>query len=230
MSDKLNETLPPGTPGEKLRDLRVNRGMTLDNVADATQLSKSTVSNYETNKTGMKIEILDILVKFYGVSIAYILQDPANPAAKPTAEDAEPVNESSEDNKPSLLDVFEDAIDTYGIVVFLILPFSYSGMDFDRKYYDNANAFIVYLDGVIPSYRRQEGSLTGYIFDFTITLRNYLDFIGTYLSFNENDDAKTFCRDKGIDKSAFQEGTVDFQRQFIEIYKLISNGGALLIQ
>lgn len=55
------------TPGERLCDLRKDKGMTLTEVAKQTGLSTSTISNYENGKE-LTAESLCKLLKVYGVT------------------------------------------------------------------------------------------------------------------------------------------------------------------
>ena len=59
---------------ERLKDLRVERGLTLEQLADQTGLSKSALGKYETDdfKDISPFSIVT-LAKFYGVSTDYLL-------------------------------------------------------------------------------------------------------------------------------------------------------------
>ena len=60
---------------ERLKDLRVNdRGLTLEQLAEATGLARSTLGNYETNDyKDISPFNIAILARFYGVSTDYLL-------------------------------------------------------------------------------------------------------------------------------------------------------------
>lgn len=69
---------------EKLKDLRVERKLTLEELSEQTGISKSALGNYETNdyKDISHYNIV-ILSKFYGVTADYLLglsenKNPAN--------------------------------------------------------------------------------------------------------------------------------------------------------
>ena len=65
------ETMPIS---EKLKMLRGRRGLTLDELAEQTGLSRSALSNYETNESKEVSQFaLVTLAKFYGVSTDYLL-------------------------------------------------------------------------------------------------------------------------------------------------------------
>ena len=65
------ETMPIS---EKLKMLRGRRGLTLDDLAEQTGLSRSALSNYETNESKEVSQFaLVTLAKFYGVSTDYLL-------------------------------------------------------------------------------------------------------------------------------------------------------------
>jgi quercetin dioxygenase-like cupin family protein len=59
--------------GRKLRGLRVSRGRSLAEVAEATDLSPSFLSLVETGKSDISIGRLVRLVQFYGVGLAELL-------------------------------------------------------------------------------------------------------------------------------------------------------------
>lgn len=62
------------TLGEKLKDLRNERGLTLEQLAAETGISKSSLGGYETDDTKKEITAtpLTILANFYGVSTDYL--------------------------------------------------------------------------------------------------------------------------------------------------------------
>lgn len=65
------ETMPIS---EKLKMLRGRRELTLDELAEQTGLSRSALSNYETNESKEVSQFaLVTLAKFYGVSTDYLL-------------------------------------------------------------------------------------------------------------------------------------------------------------
>ena len=65
------ETMPIS---EKLKMLRDRRGLTLDELAEQTGLSRSALSNYESNESKEVSQFaLVVLAKFYGVSTDYLL-------------------------------------------------------------------------------------------------------------------------------------------------------------
>ena len=59
---------------ERLKDLRVERGLTLEQLAEQTQLSKSALRSYEADEY-KDISHYDLikLAKFYGVTADYLL-------------------------------------------------------------------------------------------------------------------------------------------------------------
>ena len=71
---------------EKLKDLCVERGLTLEELADQTGISRSALGNYETNDyKDISHHNIVILAKFYGVTADYLLglsenKNPANAA------------------------------------------------------------------------------------------------------------------------------------------------------
>ena len=59
---------------ERLKDLRVERGLTLEQLAEATELSKSALGSYEADDyKDISPYSIVTLAKFYGVSTDYLL-------------------------------------------------------------------------------------------------------------------------------------------------------------
>ena len=59
---------------ERLKDLRVERGLTLEQLAEQTQLSKSALGSYEADEyKDISHYALIKLTKFYGVTADYLL-------------------------------------------------------------------------------------------------------------------------------------------------------------
>ena len=65
MSDKAITT--------RLRDLRDNRGVSQDVVAEACNISRVALTRYENGQRAPRIEIAARLADYYGVSVDYIL-------------------------------------------------------------------------------------------------------------------------------------------------------------
>lgn len=62
--------------GLKLRDLRIQQGMTLKHVADRTDLSPGFLSSLERSQTNASIVTLQRLAKFYNTNILSFFDDP----------------------------------------------------------------------------------------------------------------------------------------------------------
>ena len=62
------------TLGERLKDLRVERGCTLEEVAAQTGLSRASIGNYESIESGdISLFAVMNLAEFYGVTTDYLL-------------------------------------------------------------------------------------------------------------------------------------------------------------
>ena len=62
------------TLGERLKDLRVERHLKLETLAEQTGLSKSALSKYESDDvTDLSIYAVTTLAEFYGVTTDYLL-------------------------------------------------------------------------------------------------------------------------------------------------------------
>ena len=58
---------------ERLRDLREDKDLTQQEIADMLGCSQTTYSRYETGDLNVPVDILKKLAKFYKVSIDYIV-------------------------------------------------------------------------------------------------------------------------------------------------------------
>ena len=65
---KMEKTL-----GKKIKEYRLKRGMTQEELADKLLSKKSTVSDYENDKIDMKISLLREIVKILGVPLSHFL-------------------------------------------------------------------------------------------------------------------------------------------------------------
>lgn len=61
------------TLGQRLRECREEWGETQDTVAKKTGINRSNLANYETDFRKPRIEQLQILADYYGVSTTYLL-------------------------------------------------------------------------------------------------------------------------------------------------------------
>ena len=62
------------TLGERLKDLRVERNLKLETLAEQTGLSRSALSKYESDDvTDLSIYAVTTLAEFYGVTTDYLL-------------------------------------------------------------------------------------------------------------------------------------------------------------
>lgn len=58
---------------ERLKELRFEKGLTLDDLEKNLQITKSTLSRYENNKRLPDIEIAQRIADFFGVTTDYLL-------------------------------------------------------------------------------------------------------------------------------------------------------------
>jgi len=68
MERKMEKTL-----GQKIREYRLKRGMTQEELAEKLFSRKSTVSEYENDKIDIKISVLREIAKILGVSLSHFL-------------------------------------------------------------------------------------------------------------------------------------------------------------
>ena len=72
------------TLGERLKDLRKEKGYTLEQVAEKLNTTKVTISRYENNLREPKRETISQLAKLFNVSTDYILGRTENKATPDT--------------------------------------------------------------------------------------------------------------------------------------------------
>ena len=72
------------TLGEKLRELRLKRDLTLKQVSDETQLSLSFLSLLERDKVSVSVDNLEILARCYGIRLVNLFQGLRSNAAQVT--------------------------------------------------------------------------------------------------------------------------------------------------
>lgn len=72
------------TLGEKLRELRIKRELTLKQVSDETQLSLSFLSLLERDKVSVSVDNLEILARCYGIRLVNLFQGMENDAVQVT--------------------------------------------------------------------------------------------------------------------------------------------------
>ncbi|MDQ0361858.1 helix-turn-helix domain-containing protein [Breznakia pachnodae] len=57
----------------RLRDLREDKDLTQENLAEYLQISQRTYSRYETGESSLPIEIVSKLADFYNTTIDYLV-------------------------------------------------------------------------------------------------------------------------------------------------------------
>ena len=63
------------TLGQKIREYRLKRGMTQEELAEKLLSSKSTISEYENDKIDVKISILREIAKVLGTPLPHLLSE-----------------------------------------------------------------------------------------------------------------------------------------------------------
>ncbi len=61
--------------GQKIKETRINRNLTQENIADRIGINTSHISNIETNKTKVSLTTLVHICNTLGVSVDYILEN-----------------------------------------------------------------------------------------------------------------------------------------------------------
>ena len=57
----------------RIRDLRIDRGLTQAQVAEVLPVSQNTYSQYEIGTTRYPLDVVVTLAEFYGVSVDYLV-------------------------------------------------------------------------------------------------------------------------------------------------------------
>lgn len=66
------------TIGERLKQLRKDRNITMKELADTTKISKGNLSSYENNKFKPSADALILIADFFNVSIDWLLKGTSN--------------------------------------------------------------------------------------------------------------------------------------------------------
>jgi len=61
------------TLGKRIKDLRVDKKLTQEELSQELNIDKSTIAKYETDKIAPSIPMLIVLAKFFEVSTDYLL-------------------------------------------------------------------------------------------------------------------------------------------------------------
>lgn len=69
----INEVIQMGTIGENIKELRVERNMTQEQLAQALNTTKSTISKYELDKRQPRYETVEQMAKIFRTSTGRIL-------------------------------------------------------------------------------------------------------------------------------------------------------------
>lgn len=99
--------------GSILRDLRVEKGLTQEQLAKRIKLSKANVSKYEADLVEPNLETLALIADVFSVSVNYLLgiQEKAAPAEQPLSKEKmellELVDVLTEDEQKKLIDYAE---------------------------------------------------------------------------------------------------------------------------
>lgn len=69
----LSEEGGENTLSNRIKELRTERKITLEKIAQSLQVTPMTIQRYETGKREPKLETWEKLAKFFGVSVAYLI-------------------------------------------------------------------------------------------------------------------------------------------------------------
>lgn len=99
MSDKEIVTI--------LRQLRLERGVSQDVVAEACDISRVALTRYENGQRLPRIEIASRLADYYGVSVDYLLGNDNDPKSVQSVPDPAPVSEGEQIRQQIFLELQE---------------------------------------------------------------------------------------------------------------------------
>ena len=64
----------------RAKEIRKDRGLSLEDVAEAIEMTPATLSRIENNRQNTKLDVLDALANFYGIAVPELFEyDGANP-------------------------------------------------------------------------------------------------------------------------------------------------------
>ena len=64
--------------GDKIKELRIKKGLTQQQLGDATNISRSAIGMVEKNKQGLGRENLITIANFFEVTVDYLLSNDIN--------------------------------------------------------------------------------------------------------------------------------------------------------
>ena len=95
--------------GARIKELRIEKGLTQQQVADVLDVTPGYISNVENNRTAMSIHCLANYAKLIGITVDYLIgaQEEGYSSHALDAELVNEINKLSDDNKNNLLKVLK---------------------------------------------------------------------------------------------------------------------------
>ena len=95
--------------GARIKELRIEKGLTQQQVADVLDVTPGYISNVENNRTAMSIHCLANYAKLIGITVDYLIgaQEEGYSSHALDAALVNEINKLSDDNKNNLLKVLK---------------------------------------------------------------------------------------------------------------------------
>ena len=95
--------------GARIKELRIEKGLTQQQVADVLDVTPGYISNVENNRTAMSIHCLANYAKLIGITVDYLIgaQEEGYSSHALDAKLVNEINQLSDDNKNKLLKVLK---------------------------------------------------------------------------------------------------------------------------
>ena len=99
--------------GEKIREIRTKKRLSVDNMAQHLNVSRQAIYYWEQGKSNPSLELLDSIASFLGIDVKYLVNY--------STIDLEPVNEESSVLDKTSISYYKDLIsDKEKMIVYLI--------------------------------------------------------------------------------------------------------------
>lgn len=134
------------------------------------------------------------------------------------------LEDTTEEIKKSLVDVFEDAIDIYDIAAFVDADFTAEKLYFDAVI--DVGVFIEQLRNTLREFRRNQNSTYRNIIDFISMIEQYIGYMSARMICDDGVVCHWLSR---INWSDVHKDTHNYRNKLNNLYGLISNGGSLSV-
>lgn len=95
---------------ERIKDLRLSRNLTQEDVANAVKIAKSTYIKYEKGTQSPQLETIEVIAKFYGVNISEFFEEKRPELDLQLMSKLELISQLENDEKESIILMIEGLI------------------------------------------------------------------------------------------------------------------------